>query len=59
MGTGYVHHNWYIDNGDVDALNNNNQMSIVVSLGCLSNSMDYSIDCIAEHFVIYNPNQGG
>jgi hypothetical protein len=58
MGTGDFHHNLYIDNTAVDALTNNDQTSIVVSLGCWPNAMDYS-DCIAEHFVVYNPNQAG
>jgi hypothetical protein len=56
--TGYFNHNWRIYDSDVDALTNNDQMSIVVSLGCHPNEMDYN-DCIAEHFVIYNPDQGG
>jgi hypothetical protein len=47
-----------IYNPDVDALTNDNQLSIVVSLGCRPNYMDYN-DCIAEHFVICNPNQAG
>lgn len=58
MGTGDRNHSWGIVNSTVDALSNNDQMSIVVSLGCHPNHMDYS-DCIAEHFVIYNPNQAG
>jgi hypothetical protein len=56
--TGDINHGWCIYNGDVDNLTNNDQTSIVVSLGCYANAMDYS-DCIAEHFVIYNPNQAG
>ena len=51
-------HGWYLNRNEVDALTNNNQMSIVVSLGCHPNDMDYS-DCIAEHFVIKNSLQAG
>jgi hypothetical protein len=58
MGTGYVNHNWGIYSSNVDALTNNDQMSVVVSLACDPNRMDAN-DCIAEHFVIYNPYQAG
>jgi len=58
LGTGDLNHGWYIDNSDVDNLGNDDQTSIVVSLGCLPNYMDAN-DCIAEHFVLYNPNQAG
>ena len=58
LGTGDYWHNWGIYNSDVNALTNNNQMSVVVSLGCHPNHMDYN-DCIAEYFVIYNPYQAG
>jgi hypothetical protein len=56
MGCGDHNHGWYIDNGDVDALSNTNQMCVLVTPGCYPNQMDYN-DCIAEHFVIYNPNK--
>ena len=58
MGTGDFNHGWAIGNSDVDNLTNDNQTSILVSVGCLVNAMDYN-DCIAEHFVIYNDNQAG
>jgi len=58
MGTGSVNHGLGLNNGDIDALVNNNKPSIVVSLACDSNGMDAS-DCIAEHFVINNPSQAG
>lgn len=58
MGTGYHNHGWMIVDSDVDALTNSDQMSVLVSPGCNANHMDYE-DCIAEHFVIYNPNQAG
>ncbi len=58
IGTGDYWHGWGIEDYEVDALYNDNKPSIVVSLGCWPNAMDYS-DCIAEHFVIYNPNQAG
>ena len=58
MGTGDHNHGWGISNPNVDALNNDDQMSVVVSTGCHPNHMDAD-DCIAEHFVIYNPYQAG
>jgi hypothetical protein len=58
MCTGDLNHGWCIYNSDVDNLTNNDQTSIVVSLGCWPNAMDQS-DCIAEHFVLYNPTQAG
>ncbi len=58
MGTGDFNHGWGIYNSDVDALYNNNQLSIIVTPGCHPNHMDYN-DCIGEHFVIHNPNQAG
>ena len=58
MGTGDRNHDWGINSDSVDALNNNDQMSVVVSTGCHPNHMDAN-DCIAEHFVIYNPYQAG
>jgi len=57
MGMGYINHDWILVNSEVDAITNNDRLSVVVSLGCLPNAMDYS-DCIAEHFVIANPSQG-
>lgn len=57
LGTGDYNHHLGLSNSDVDALTNNGELSIVVSLGCHPNHMDAS-DCIAEHFVVYNPNQG-
>jgi hypothetical protein len=60
LATGYYNHGWYIQTPDVDALTNNDRMSVVVApLSCLVNEMDYSIDCIGEHFVIYNPYEAG
>ena len=56
MGTGDFNHGWGISSSDVDALTNNDKTSVVVSLGCHPNHMDYN-DCIAEHFVLYNPYQ--
>lgn len=58
IGTGDYWHGWGIYSSDVSALINNDQMSVVVSLGCHPNRMDAS-DCIAEYFVIQNPNQAG
>lgn len=56
MGTGDRNHGWGIISSHVDALYNNDQLSIVVTPGCDPNYMDFN-DCIAEHFVIYNPMQ--
>jgi hypothetical protein len=58
LGTGDYHHGWGVYSSDIDALTNDNQLCILVSLGCLPNRMDAN-DCIAEHFVLYNPNQAG
>jgi len=55
MGVGWVNHWWDINRTDVNNLVNNDKMSIVVSLGCEPNAMDYS-DCIAEYFVIRPDN---
>jgi hypothetical protein len=56
MGTGDFNHGLGINSSHVDALTNDGQLSVLVSTGCHPNHMDYD-DCIAEHFVIYNPNQ--
>jgi hypothetical protein len=58
MGLGYINHNWNLLNWDVDTLDNVNQPSNVVSLGCWPNNMILN-DCIGEHFVIYNANRAG
>ena len=58
MCTGDYHHTWSIGISDVDALTNDNQLSILVSLACEVNHMDAS-DCISERFVMYNSNQAG
>ena len=58
MGTGDFHHGWAIYDSDVDALTNVDKTSIIVTVGCLPNHMD-GTECIAEHFVTYNPNRAG
>lgn len=58
MGTGYHHHSWSINTTDVDALTNNNKMSIITTGGCEAGAFDYD-DCIGEHFVIYNELKAG
>jgi hypothetical protein len=58
MGTGDRNHGWGIYRSDVDNLTNNDQLSVIVSLGCDPNRMDVS-DCIAEYFVNRNPSQAG
>jgi len=61
LGTGDYNHGWGLSNSEIDVLTNNGKPSIIVSLACDPNGMDdpYGYDCIAEHFVIYNPNQAG
>jgi hypothetical protein len=58
MGTGEYWHGWGLTPGDVNNLTNDDQMSVIVSLGCDPNAMDYN-DCIAEYFVMRNPYQAG
>ncbi len=58
MCVGDRNHNWCMYSSEVDNLNNNGQMSVIFSIGCHANEMDYN-DCIAEHFVIYNDLQAG
>lgn len=57
MGIGYLNHGTIFTNSDVDNLVNNNRLSVIFSIGCHPNEMDYN-DCIAERFVIYNNLQG-
>jgi hypothetical protein len=58
LGIGSVNHNGYIDRSDVQDLTNNDRISNLVSMGCWANDMTCT-DGIAEHFVIYNPEQAG
>ncbi len=58
MCLGDRNHGWCMHSSEVDNLTNTGQMSVVFSIGCHANEMDYS-DCIAEHFVIYNDLQAG
>ncbi len=58
MGCGDRNHGWYLHSSNVDALYNTGKLSIVFSLGCHPNEMDFN-DCIAEHFVIYNDLEAG
>jgi len=58
MGIGYLNHGQLLGNGDVDGLTNTGRLSVIFSLGCHPNEMDYN-DCISEHFVIYNDLRGG
>jgi len=58
MGIGYVNHNLSLSMFHVNGLTNDGQPSNIVSTGCWPNDMTHN-DCIAEHFVIYNPNQAG
>ena len=50
MGSGYL------DNSDMNLLNNSPKSSIFYSEGCWSNALDK--DSVAEHFIL-NPNGGG
>ncbi|MFC1683326.1 C25 family cysteine peptidase [Candidatus Zixiibacteriota bacterium] len=61
IGLGYINHNGSMYNVDVDGLTNNDQTSNLVSTGCWANDMTQGgvSDGIAEHFVIYNPQQAG
>lgn len=58
MCTGDRNHGWCMYSSEVDYLTNTDRMSIIVSLGCHANEMDYN-DCISEHFVIYNDMKAG
>jgi hypothetical protein len=59
MGTGDFNHSLGLNNTDVNNLTNNGELSIIVSSTCLANKMDHTnYDCIAERFVIHNPDQG-
>lgn len=58
MGAGWENHGLYITCSDVGMLTNDNYLSVIVSLGCMPNGMDYD-DCISEHFVIRNSNKAG
>jgi hypothetical protein len=57
MGTGYINHNWGLENADMDALSNGNKQGILYSMGCDPAAFDVS-NCIGEHFV-RNSNGGG
>ncbi len=58
MGVGSVNHGLHLSHWDVGFMQNNHRTSVVVSMGCWPNAMDQE-DCIAEHFVVYNPGQAG
>jgi hypothetical protein len=57
-GIGYYYHGTGMYSGDIDALTNTNKMSIVTTLACDVNYMDYT-DCFSEHWVIYNTMKAG
>ncbi|MDH4223044.1 MAG: C25 family cysteine peptidase [candidate division Zixibacteria bacterium] len=61
MCTGYwKHYGLGIKNSHVDSLTNDGKLSIIVSSGCSTNKMNSRYhECIAEHFVEYNPDQAG
>ena len=58
IGVGHLNHNQDLYFSDIDNLTNTNQLSILYSLGCDANRMDYN-DCVGEHFVIYNDSAAG
>jgi hypothetical protein len=51
MCTGDRNHNWYISYLDVPYLTNTDKFSIIFSLGCDANRMDFE-DAISEHFIL-------
>jgi hypothetical protein len=57
MGTGYVNHDWGLENSNMDGLFNGDKQGILYSMGCDPAAYDQS-NCIAEHFV-RNNNGGG
>ncbi|MEM4258097.1 MAG: C25 family cysteine peptidase [Candidatus Thermoplasmatota archaeon] len=57
-GTGYTNHGWGLYSSNIDALTNTNKMSIVSTLACLVNYVDYT-DCFSEHWVTYNTMKAG
>ncbi|PNX46402.1 MAG: hypothetical protein BV459_06445, partial [Thermoplasmata archaeon M11B2D] len=56
MGVGYTNHGDTLSISEVDAFSNGNKQSILYSMGCWSNAIDY--DAISEHF-IKDTNGGG
>jgi len=58
MGAGHLNHSQDLYFSDIDNLTNTNQLSILYSMGCDANRMDYN-DCVGEHFVIYNDSTAG
>jgi hypothetical protein len=58
MCVGDRNHGWCMWSSEVDALSNTGEMSVIFSIGCHANEMDFN-DCIGEHFVIYNDLKAG
>jgi hypothetical protein len=60
-GVGYINHGTGMYSSAVDALTNNNKMSIVSTLACDVNGFDSLDTCFSEHWVMYtgNPMQAG
>ncbi len=58
LGLGYYWHDWGLYQSEVNLLSNYGRASVIVSLGCHPNHMDYD-DCIAETFVIHNAERAG
>ncbi len=57
MGMGDRNHGWYIFNGDIPYFTNYGQYSVIHSLGCHANHMDYE-DAISENFILANDTNG-
>jgi hypothetical protein len=60
-GIGYTNHGTGMYSSAVDALTNNNRMSIVTTLACNVNGFDVQDNCFSEHWVTHtsNPLQAG
>ncbi len=58
MGVGWYRHGLLLQRPDVDNLTNTGRFSNVVAEGCWPAAMPES-DCMAEHFLFHNINDGG
>ncbi len=58
IGFGAYWHGWYMNTGEVDALNNDYEMVNFYSLSCHSAAID-ECSSIAEHFTVYNDYEAG
>jgi hypothetical protein len=58
IGFGAYWHGWYMSTGEVDAINNDNEMVNFYSLSCHSSALD-ECTSIAEHFTVFNALEAG